>query len=46
MKEIGWDIVKWIRLAQDRDKGAGCCKHVMTLRVALMQIIPQLGEKI
>ena len=26
LKEIGWKVMDWIDLAQDRDRRAGCCE--------------------
>ena len=33
LKEIGYDIVEWINLAQDRDKWQALVNTVMNLRV-------------
>jgi hypothetical protein len=27
LREIGWDGMDWIDLAQDRDQGYGSCEH-------------------
>jgi hypothetical protein len=27
IKEMGWNCVDWIHLAQDRDQCLGCCEH-------------------
>jgi hypothetical protein len=32
VKEIGWEGVNWVHLAQERPV-ADCCEHVMKLRV-------------
>jgi hypothetical protein len=34
LKEIGWEAVKWIHLAQDRDQWRDVVNTVMNLRVA------------
>jgi hypothetical protein len=26
-REIGWEVVDWIHLAQDRDQWRVCCEH-------------------
>jgi len=33
LKEIGWEVVVWIYLAQDRDQWRALLKTVMNLRV-------------
>jgi hypothetical protein len=33
LREIGWDGVDWIDLAQDMDQGTGFVNTVMNLRV-------------
>jgi hypothetical protein len=33
LKEIGWDIMDWIELAQDRDQWSALVNAVMNLRV-------------
>jgi hypothetical protein len=27
LREIGWEVVDWIHLAQDSGPMAGCCEH-------------------
>jgi hypothetical protein len=27
LREIGWDVMDWIELAQDRDQCGGSCEH-------------------
>jgi hypothetical protein len=27
LREIGWDDMDWIYMAQDRDRWGGCCEH-------------------
>jgi hypothetical protein len=34
LREIGWDGVDWIELAQDRDQWRGILNTVMNLRVS------------
>jgi hypothetical protein len=33
LREIGWDDIDWIDLAQDRDQGRALVNTVMNLRV-------------
>jgi hypothetical protein len=33
LREIGWDDVEWIDMAQDRDQWRGLVKMVLNLRV-------------
>jgi hypothetical protein len=33
LREIGWDAMDWIYLAQDRDQGRALVNAVMNLRV-------------
>jgi hypothetical protein len=33
LREIGWDCMDWIKLAQDRDQWRGLVNMVMNLRV-------------
>jgi hypothetical protein len=33
LREVGWEVVDWIRLAQDRDQWCGLVKTVMNFRV-------------
>jgi hypothetical protein len=34
LREIGWEVVVWIHVAQDRDQWRGLVNAVMNLRVA------------
>jgi hypothetical protein len=34
LREIGWDVVDWIDLAQDRDQWRALVNTVMNLRVS------------
>jgi hypothetical protein len=27
LREVGWEVVDWIHLAQDKGPMAGCCEH-------------------
>jgi len=31
LKEIGWEDVEWINLAEDTDKGQSVCEHSIEL---------------
>jgi hypothetical protein len=33
LREIGWDVVDWVYLAQDRDQWSALVNTVMNLRV-------------
>jgi hypothetical protein len=33
LREIGWDVMDWIHLAQDRDQWRALVKVIMNLRV-------------
>jgi hypothetical protein len=33
LREIGWDVVEWIEVAQDRDQWRALVNTVMNLRV-------------
>jgi hypothetical protein len=33
LREIGWDVMDWIHLSQDRDQWRGLANTVMNLRV-------------
>jgi hypothetical protein len=33
LREVEWDNVNWINLAQDRDPVAGACEHVTDLGI-------------
>jgi hypothetical protein len=37
LREIGWDSVEWIQLAQDRDQWQGLVNMVVNLRVLAPQ---------
>jgi hypothetical protein len=38
LREIGWDGVDWIELAQDRDQWRALVNTVMNLRVGFLKI--------
>jgi hypothetical protein len=44
LREIGWEVLDRIHLAQDTDQWRGCCDTVMYLRVPLGGVISWLAE--